>query len=110
MAATALCHLKVTICIPLVTPLVWVAFYLPRIWAFGFYEDDWFQLVYQGHMGLLDQLSVWWQLTSIRPVTVVLTPLLSYVLGPRPMLWQGVLAAVALASALLLYGILHRIG
>jgi len=110
MPAVARRRLKVTTDLPIVTILVWAVFYLPRVWLFGFYEDDWDQLVYQGHMGLLDQLNTWWQLASIRPIAVVLTPILSHVLGPRPMLWQGALAGVALASALLFYRVLHGIG
>jgi hypothetical protein len=96
--------------VPLIALAVWVAFYVPRIWAFGFYADDWVQLVYIGHAEVADQWSAWWQLASIRPVAVFLIPIFARVLGPHPALWQAVSALVALASTLLLYRVLHRIG
>jgi hypothetical protein len=89
--------------IPFLSLGVWLYFYLPRVWSFGFYNGDWWDLViarpwdYVGYM--------FWS----RPVSIPFFYWLPQVLGYRPWAWQLMLALCMLVSAWLMYRVFTRL-
>lgn len=89
---------------PVLFPAVWLIFYVPRIWRFGFYGGDWSDLM------LLNPFdSIWWLFNS-RPVSIGIFYALPRLIGDHPAIWQSLLCASMLLVSCLLYKILIRAG
>ena len=89
---------------PVLFPIVWLTFYVPRIWRFGVYYGDWSDL-----MLLNPFASVWWLFNS-RPVALLVSYVLPRVIGDHPAIWQALLCASMLCAAFLFYKVLIRLG
>jgi hypothetical protein len=89
---------------PVLFPVVWLVFYLPRIWRFGFYDGDWVDL-----MRLNSFESVWHTFNS-RPLSIVIFYVLPRLIGDHAEIWQALLSASMLCASFLFYRILVRIG
>jgi hypothetical protein len=89
---------------PVLFPVVWLIFYVPRIWRFGFYYGDWSDLLVLNPFN-----SVWWIFNS-RPVSIVIFYVLPRLIGDHPAIWQALLCASMLLASWLFYRILIRVG
>jgi hypothetical protein len=89
---------------PVLFPMVWLIFYVPRIWRFGIYYGDWSDL-----MLLNPFASVWWLFNS-RPVALLVSYVLPRMIGDHVAIWQALLCVSMLCAAFLFYKILIRLG
>jgi hypothetical protein len=85
-------------------PIVWLVFYLPRIWRFGFYDGDWVDLL------SLNSFDSVWHVFNSRPVSIVIFYVLPRLIGDHAAVWQALLCGLMLFSSGLLYKILVRVG
>jgi hypothetical protein len=90
--------------LPVLFPIVWLVFYVPRIWRFGFYYGDWADLM------RLNPFEVEWWLFNSRPVSLLVFYVLPRLIGDHPAVWQALLCASMLCAALLFYKILICVG
>jgi hypothetical protein len=89
---------------PVLFPIVWLIFYVPRIWRFGVYYGDWPDLM------LINPFeSIWWLFNS-RPVALLVSYVLPRLIGDHPAIWQALLCASMLCASFLFYKILIRLG
>lgn len=89
--------------LPILGCLFWICFILPRVWSFGFYEGDWWDIAIERN------LDHFWEPFSSRPLMVVFYFLLNNSIGFRPWLWQLLLSLIFLLSAFVLYHFLRAI-
>ena len=82
---------------PILSCLFWAWLILPRVWSFGFYEGDWWDIA------IVRNLPHFWEPFSSRPFMVVFYFLLNNGIGFRPWLWQLLLAFIFLLSAIIFY-------
>jgi hypothetical protein len=88
--------------LPVLFPLVWLIFYLPRVWRFGVYYGDWSDLM------VLNPFESIWSLFNSRPVALLVSYVLPRLIGDHVAIWQVLLCASMLCAALLFYKILVR--
>jgi hypothetical protein len=89
---------------PVLFPIVWLIFYVPRVWRFGVYYGDWSDLM------LINPFdSIWWLFNS-RPVALLVSYVLPRLIGNHPAIWQALLCASMLCAAVLFYKVLIRVG
>lgn len=89
--------------LPILGCLFWACFILPRVWSFGFYEGDWWDIAIER------DLAHFWEPFSSRPLMVVFYFVLNNGIGFRPWLWQLLLASIVLFSAIVLYVFLRAL-
>jgi hypothetical protein len=83
---------------------VWLVFYLPRIWRFGFYDGDWVDLM---RIKPFDEI---WHFFSSRPIAILVFYVLPRLIGDHAAIWQSLLCASMLLASVLFYKVLIRVG
>lgn len=91
--------------LPVLVVASWAVFYIPRIFQFGFYYDDWIFLVHWARLPFDEVLHNWWSLNAARPLAVLFSAILCKALPTDPHAWQAVNAALMLGTSLVLYSI-----
>jgi hypothetical protein len=99
----------VRISMPVLAIVSWAIFYIPRIFQFGFYYDDWIDLVHWSQLPPGEVLNNWWSLNATRPLAALLSAILCKVLPVDPRAWQTVNAALMLGTSLVLYSIFRAL-
>jgi hypothetical protein len=88
---------------PFASLAVWLYFYLPRAWSFGFYNGDWWDLLVPRTWDYIG-ITFWY-----RPISIPFVYWLPSLVGYRPWVWQSMLAICMLISAYLIYRAFARL-
>jgi hypothetical protein len=97
------------ISMPVLVIASWALFYIPRIFQFGFYYDDWVDVVHWSLLPFGDVLNNWWSLNASRPLAVFASAILCKVIPADPHVWQAINAGLMLGTSLVLYSIFRRL-
>lgn len=91
--------------------IVVAAVYAPTLWTY-FLRDDWGHLTHTWHYEQSSLLQIWWEPHTwfYRPVFLSVMGLLSLAFGPNAVLWHAAAVALHTANALLVRGLLRRMG
>jgi|GEM_PF-2459175 len=91
--------------------IVVAAVYVPTLWGY-FLRDDWGHLTHTWRFEENSLGEIWWAPHTwfYRPVFLSVLGFMSYAFGPHAMLWHLVAVALHVGNALLVRGLLRRMG